>query len=157
MLLVDSLGAVFGGVAAASSATTYIESAAGVAVGGRTGLTSLVTAGCFLLALFCSPLAAIVPPQATTGALVVVGYLMCGIMRDIPFSDFEEGFPALATIVAMPLTYSITNGIGTGMLFYAFIKIIRGKARALSPTLCIVALAFLVYFIEPWLVQVLAF
>jgi len=157
ILLVDSLGAVFGGVAAASSATTYIESAAGVAVGGRTGLTSLVTACGFFLALFFSPLAAIVPPQATAGALMVVGYLMCGIMREIPFSDFEEGFPALATIVAMPLTYSITNGIGTGMLLYAFIKIMRGKARELSPTLCIVALAFLVYFIEPWLVQVLAF
>jgi len=117
----------------------------------------LVTACGFFLALFFSPLAAIVPPQATAGALMVVGYLMCGIMREIPFSDFEEGFPALATIVAMPLTYSITNGIGTGMLLYAFIKIIRGKTHELSPTLCIVALAFLVYFIEPWLVQVLAF
>jgi len=157
VLLVDSLGAVFGGVAAASSATTYIESAAGVAVGGRTGLTSLVIAGGFFLALFCSPLAAIVPPQATAGALIVVGYLMCSIMREIPFGDFEEGFPALATIVAMPLTYSITNGIGTGMLLYAFIKIVRGKAQELSPTLLIVALAFLVYFTEPWLVQVLTF
>ena len=157
VLLVDSLGAVFGGVAAASSATTYIESAAGVAVGGRTGLTSLVTACGFFLALFFSPLAAVVPPQATAGALIVVGYLMCGIMREIPFGDFEEGFPALATIVAMPLTYSITNGIGTGLLLYGFIKIIRGKARELSPTLCIVALAFLVYFIEPWLVRILAF
>jgi adenine/guanine/hypoxanthine permease len=157
VLLVDSLGAVFGGIAAASSATTYIESAAGVAVGGRTGLTSLITACGFFLALFFSPLAAVVPPQASAGALIVVGYLMCRIMREIPFNDFEEGFPALATIVAMPLTYSITNGVGTGMLFYAFIKIIRGKARELSPTLCIVVLAFLVYFIEPWLVQMLAF
>ena len=157
VLLVDALGAVFGGVAAASSATTYIESAAGVAVGGRTGLTSLVIAGGFFLALFCSPLAALVPPQATAGALIVVGYLMCSIMREIPFGDFEEGFPALATIVAMPLTYSITNGIGTGMLLYAFIKIVRGKAQELSPTLLIVALAFLVYFMEPWLVQVLTF
>jgi len=157
VLLVDALGAVFGGVAAASSATTYIESAAGVAVGGRTGLTSLVIAGGFFLALFCSPLAAIVPPQATAGALIVVGYLMCSIMREIPFGDFEEGFPALATIVAMPLTYSITNGIGTGMLLYVFIKIVRGKAQELSPTLLIVALAFLVYFMEPWLVQVLTF
>jgi AGZA family xanthine/uracil permease-like MFS transporter len=157
VLLVDSLGAVFGGIAAASSATTYIESAAGVAVGGRTGLTSLITACGFFLALFFSPLAAVVPLQASAGALIVVGYLMCRIMREIPFNDFEEGFPALATIVAMPLTYSITNGVGTGMLFYAFIKIIRGKARELSPTLCIVVLAFLVYFIEPWLVQMLAF
>jgi adenine/guanine/hypoxanthine permease len=132
VLLVDSLGAVFGGIAAASSATTYIESAAGVAVGGRTGLTSLITACGFFLALFFSPLAAVVPPQASAGALIVVGYLMCRIMREIPFNDFEEGFPALATIVAMPLTYSITNGVGTGMLFYAFIKIIRGKAPGFS-------------------------
>lgn len=157
VLLVDSLGAVFGGIAAASSATTYIESAAGVAVGGRTGLTALVTAAGFFLALFFSPLAAIVPPQATAGALIVVGYLMCDIMREIPFSDFEEGFPALATIVAMPLTYSITNGIGAGILTYTFIKLVRGKTSELSPTLIIVALAFLVYFVEPWLVQVLAF
>jgi AGZA family xanthine/uracil permease-like MFS transporter len=156
VLLIDALGAVCGGVAAASSATTYIESAAGVAVGGRTGLTSLVTAGGFCLALFFSPLAAVVPPQATAGALIVVGYLMCGVMRDIPFGDFEEGFPALATIVAMPLTYSITNGIGIGMLMYAFIKIVRGKMYELSPALLIVVLAFLVYFAEPWLVKVLA-
>jgi len=157
VLLVDSLGAVFGGVAAASSATTYIESAAGVAVGGRTGLTSLVTAAGFFLALFLSPLAAIVPPQATAGALIVVGYLMCSIMREIPFGDFEEGFPALATIVAMPLTYSITNGIGAGMLTYTFIKLVRGKTQEVSPALLIVALAFLVYFVEPWLVKALAF
>lgn len=157
VLLVDSLGAVCGGVAAASSATTYIESAAGVAVGGRTGLTALVTAAGFFLALFVSPLAAIVPPQATAGALIVVGYLMCDIMREMPFSDFEEGFPALATIVAMPLTYSITNGIGAGMLTYTFIKLVRGKTNELSPTLLIVALAFLVYFVEPWLVKSLAF
>ena len=157
VLLVDSLGAVFGGIAAASSATSYIESAAGVAAGGRTGLTALVTAACFFLALFVSPLAAIVPPQATAGALIIVGYLLCDIMREIPFGDFEEGFPALATIVAMPLTYSITNGIGAGMLTYTFIKLVRGKTSELSPTLLIVALAFLVYFAEPWLVKLLAF
>jgi len=116
----------------------------------------MVTAGGFFLALFFSPMATIVPPQATAGALIVVGYLMCSIMRDIPFGDFEAGFPALATIVAMPLTYSITNGIGTGMLLYAFIKLVRGKTRELSPTLLIVALAFLVYFVEPWLVKILA-
>jgi len=156
VLLVDSLGAVCGGVAAASSATTYIESAAGVAAGGRTGLTALVTAAGFFLALLLSPLAAIVPPQATAGALIVVGYLLCDIMREIPFSDFEEGFPALATIVAMPLTYSITNGIGAGILAYTLIKLVRGKTSELSPALLVVALAFLVYFAEPWLVRVLA-
>ncbi len=151
VLLVDSLGAVFGGVASASSATTYIESAAGVAAGGRTGLASVVTALGTFLALFLSPLAAVVPPQATAGALIVVGYLMCGIVRDIPFGEFEEGFPALATIVAMPLTYSITNGIGAGMISYAFIKLVRGKAADLHPALVLIALAFVVYFAEPWL------
>ncbi len=155
VLLVDSLGAVFGGVASASSATTYIESAAGVAAGGRTGLASMVTALGFFLALFFSPLAAIVPPQATAGALIVVGYMMCGIVRDIPFADFEEGFPALAAIVAMPLTYSITNGIGAGMIAYAFIKIVRGKAAELPPVLLLIALAFVVYFAEPLLVKAL--
>ncbi len=153
VLLVDSLGAVFGGVASASSATTYIESAAGVAAGGRTGLASVVTGLGFFLALFCSPLAAIVPPQATAGALIVVGYLMCGIVRDIPFADFEEGFPALAAIVAMPLTYSITNGIGAGMIAHAFIKIVRGKVAQVSPVLLLIALAFVVYFAEPLLLK----
>ncbi len=81
----------------------------------------------------------------------------CSIMREIPFGDFEEGFPALATIVAMPLTYSITNGIGAGMLTYTFIKLVRGKTQEVSPALLIVALAFLVYFVEPWLVKALAF
>jgi AGZA family xanthine/uracil permease-like MFS transporter len=82
---------------------------------------------------------------------------MCDIMREIPFSDFEEGFPALVTIVAMPLTYSITNGIGAGMLTDTFIKLVQGKTSELSPTLLIVALAFLVYFVEPWIVKALAF
>lgn len=153
VLLVDSLGAVLGGAASASSATTYIESAAGVAAGGRTGLASLVTALGFFLALFFSPLAAVVPPQATAGALVVVGYLMCTVVREIPFADFDEGFPALATMVAMPLTYSITNGIGAGMLSYTFIKLVRGRGRDLHPMMVLVSLAFLVYFAEPWLLK----
>jgi AGZA family xanthine/uracil permease-like MFS transporter len=155
VLLVDSLGAVFGGMASSSSATTYIESAAGVAAGGRTGLTSVVTALGFFLALFFSPLAAIVPPQATAGALIVVGYLMCDIVRKINFGDFEEGFPALATMVAMPFTYSITNGIGAGFLAYAFIKLVRSKGRDLHPLLVVVSLAFVIYFMEPWLLKLL--
>jgi AGZA family xanthine/uracil permease-like MFS transporter len=155
VLLVDSLGAVFGGIASSSSATTYIESAAGVIVGGRTGLTSVVTALGFFLALFFSPLAAIVPPQATAGALIVVGYLMCDIVRKINFGDFEEGFPALATMVVMPFTYSITNGIGAGFLAYAFIKLVRGKGRELHPLLVVVSLAFVLYFAEPWLLKLL--
>ena len=121
VLLVDSLGAMAGGAAGASSATTYIESAAGVAAGARTGLASVVTGVCFLLALFFAPLAGVVPAQATAPALIVVGYLMSRLVREIPFDDFEEGFPALLTLTMMAFTYSITYGIGAGFVSYCFI------------------------------------
>ena len=151
VLLIDSLGAVFGGAASSSSATTYIESAAGVSEGGKTGLTSVVTGVCFLLALFFAPVAGIVPPQATSAALIVVGFLMCAIVKDIPFHEFEEGFPALMTIVFMPFTYSITNGIGAGFITYAFLKVARGKAPEVHWMLFLAAAAFLVYFLLPLL------
>jgi AGZA family xanthine/uracil permease-like MFS transporter len=157
ILLVDSLSAAFGGMASASSATTYIESAAGVSEGGRTGLTSVVTGALFFVALFFSPLAEVVPPQATAAALIVVGFLMCSIVKDIPFGDFEEGFPALMTLVTMPFTYSITNGFGVGFITYAFIKLIRGKAGELHGMLVGTALAFVIYFALPWLRSLFAF
>ncbi len=147
VLLVDSLAAVVGGAASASSATTYIESAAGVSAGGRTGLTAVVTAACFLLALFFAPLAGIVPPEATAAALVVVGFLMCTQVREIPFGDLEEGFPALLTLTLMPFTYSITNGIGAGFIAYTFIKLVRGKAADVHWLMYGAAAAFLVYFV----------
>jgi AGZA family xanthine/uracil permease-like MFS transporter len=156
VLLVDSLAAVAGGAAGASSATTYVESAAGVSAGGRTGLASVVTGGLFLLALFFAPVAGVVPPQATAPALILVGFLMCSVVKDIPFADFEEGFPALLAVVVMPFTYSITNGIGAGFIAYVFIKLIRGKAREVSGMLVITALAFVAYFAMPWLQAVLA-
>jgi adenine/guanine/hypoxanthine permease len=149
VLLVDSLAAVAGGAAGASSATTYVESAAGVAAGAKTGLASVVTGGCFLLALFFAPLAGVVPPQATAPALIVVGYLMAGIARDIPFKELDEGFPALLTLCVMPFTYSITNGIGAGCVAYCFIKLVRGRARDVRPMMYLVALAFVVYFAAP--------
>lgn len=151
ILLVDSLSAVFGGFASASSATTYIESAAGVAEGGRTGLASVITGLLFFAALFFSPVAEVVPPQATAAALIVVGFLMCSIVKDIPFGDFEEGFPALMTLVTMPFTYSITNGFGAGFITYTFIKAIRGKAQELHPMMVGAAVAFVIYFALPWL------
>ncbi|MBI3121588.1 MAG: NCS2 family permease [candidate division NC10 bacterium] len=157
ILLVDSLAAVFGGFSSASSATTYIESAAGVSEGGRSGLTSVVTGLLFFLALFFSPVAGVVPPQATAAALIVVGYLMCSIVKDIPFGDFEEGFPALMTLVVMPFTYSITNGIGAGFVTYAFIKLVRGKAHELHGMMVITAVAFVIYFALPWLRMVFGF
>jgi AGZA family xanthine/uracil permease-like MFS transporter len=146
VLLVDSLGAMFGGLASSSSATTYIESAAGVAAGGKTGLSSVFTGAFFLLALLLSPLAGVVPPQATAAALIVVGYLMCTVVREIPFADFEEGFPALVAITVMPFSYSITNGIGAGFVAYSFVKLVRGKGREVHWMMSAVSLAFLLYF-----------
>jgi AGZA family xanthine/uracil permease-like MFS transporter len=153
VLLVDSLAAAAGGAAGASSATTYIESAAGVAAGAKTGLASLVTGACFLLALFFAPLAGVVPPQATAPALIVVGYLMARVMRAIPFDDLDEGLPALLTLALMPFTYSITNGIGVGFIAYCFIKLVRGRGHQVRPMMYGTALAFVVYFCTPWLTR----
>jgi adenine/guanine/hypoxanthine permease len=151
VLLIDSLAAVFGGLSSASSATTYIESAAGVSQGGKTGLASVFTGILFLLAIFFSPIVAIVPPQATAPALIIVGFLMCSIVREINFEDFEEGFPALLTIALMPFSYSITNGIGAGFISYTFIKIIRGKGGEVHWMMYLVSIAFVVYFCIEWL------
>jgi AGZA family xanthine/uracil permease-like MFS transporter len=148
VLLVDSLAAVVGGGFSASSATTYIESAAGVAAGGRSGLTSVVTAACFGLALFLAPLVGVVPPEATTAALVIVGYLMCRIVREIPFGDLEEGLPALLTLTLMPLTYSITNGIGAGFIAYVFLKLVRRRAADVHPMMYGASAAFVLYFVS---------
>lgn len=151
ILLVDSLAAVFGGLSSASSVTTYIESAAGVSEGGRTGLTSVVTGILFLLSLFLAPIAGIVPKEATAAALIVVGFLMCTIVKDIPFSELEEGFPALMTLVVMPLTYSITNGIGAGFITYTFIKLVKGKGKEVHWMMYVASIAFLIYFLLPLL------
>ena len=125
-------------------------------LGGKTGLASVVTGVLFLLALFFSPLAAVVPPQATAPALILVGFLMCAIVREIQFDDFEEGFPALMTMVIMPFTYSITNGIGAGFVTYTFIKLARGKGRDVHWVMYLVSLAFLVYFAMGWVQGLLA-
>ncbi len=149
VLLVDSLAAVAGGAAGASSATTYVESAAGVAAGARTGLASVVTGGCFLLALFFAPVAGVVPAQATAPALILVGFLMTSLVRDIPFGDLEEGFPALLTVTLMPFTYSITDGIGAGFVTYCAIKLLRGKRREVHGMMYGTAAAFVIYFALP--------
>jgi AGZA family xanthine/uracil permease-like MFS transporter len=148
VLLVDSLGAVAGGVASASSNTTYIESASGVSEGGRTGLTAVVTGALFLLAMFFSPIAGVIPPEATAPALVIVGYFMMTLVRDIEWSDPSIGIPALLTVVMMPFTYSITNGVGAGFLSYAVIALLRGRGRDVHPLLYVVAAIFAWYFIH---------
>jgi len=154
---VDSLAAVAGGAASASSATTYIESAAGVSEGGRTGLASVVTALCFFAALFFAPIAGVVPPQATAPALIIVGYLMFMLVREIPFADFEEGLPALMTLTVMPFTYSITNGIGAGFITYTFVKMVRGKGAEVHWMMYVASAAFALYFALPWLRQTFGF
>jgi adenine/guanine/hypoxanthine permease len=151
VLFVDSLGAVTGGAAGSSSATTYIESAAGVSEGGKTGLVSVVVGLLFLGAMFFAPIAGVVPPHATAPALIIVGFLMAGIAREIPFGDFEEGLPALLTIVVMPFTYSITNGIGIGFIAYTFLKIVRGKGNEVHWMMYLASAAFVLYFALPWI------
>ncbi len=151
VLFVDSLAAAAGGAAGISSNTTYIESAAGVAEGGRTGFASVVTGVLFLLAIFLSPIAGIIPGVATAPALVLVGYLMFTIIRDIPVTDVEEGIPALLTMVLMPLTYDITVGIGAGFVSWVFIKVVRGKVGEIHWLMWVVAIAFIVFFAKDWL------
>ncbi|TMR89664.1 NCS2 family permease [Nonomuraea basaltis] len=146
ILLVDSLGAAAGGAGSVSSNTTYIESAAGVGEGARTGLASVVTGLLFLVAIFFAPLVTVVPYEAAAPALVVVGFLMMTAIRDIDWNDYEISIPAFLTIVVMPFTYSISNGIGAGFISYVLIKVVRGKAREIHPLLWGVTILFALYF-----------
>lgn len=146
ILIVDSVAAIAGGVASTSSNTSYIESASGIGEGARTGLASVVTGVLFLLATFLAPLVGIVPYEAATPALVVVGFLMMLQIKNIDFSDFEIGIPAFLTIALMPFTYSITNGIGAGFVSYVVIKAFNGKAKEVKPLMWVVSALFVVYF-----------
>nr|WP_248960762.1 NCS2 family permease [Sphaerisporangium perillae] len=146
ILLVDSIAAAAGGAASTSSNTTYIESAAGVGEGARTGFASVVTGILFLLAVFLSPLVNVVPYEAAAPALVVVGFLMMTAIKAIDFNDYEIAIPAFLTIVLMPFTYSISNGIGAGFITYVLIKAIKGKSSEVHPLMWIVAALFVVYF-----------
>lgn len=142
VLLVDSFGAIWGGMCSASSVTTYIESASGVAEGGRTGLTSVVVAVLFILAMFTAPLIASVPPEATAAALVVVGFLMMKSIREIDFGDLYGALPAFLAILVIPLTMSIARGIGTGLIAYAAIHGLTGRARTVPPAVWVLAVMF---------------
>ena len=155
VLMVDSLAAAAGGAASVSSNTSYIESASGVGEGARTGIASLVTGALFLIAMFFSPLVAIVPHEAATPALVVVGFLMMTQIRHIDFTDYEIGIPAFLTLALMPFTYSITNGIGAGFITYVVIKLSKGKAKEVPPLLWVIAAAFVVYFASDPISQLL--
>lgn len=148
LITIDALGAAVGGFFGVSSNTTYIESAAGVSAGARTGLASVVTGVLFLAAMFFAPVVAVIPPEATAPALVIVGFLMAGIVSKIDLNSVDEGLPALLTMVVMPFTYSITNGIGAGFVSYAFLKLVRGRARDVHPLMWFVVVAFLIYFAQ---------
>ena len=152
VLMVDSIAAAVGGLAGVSSNTTYIESAAGVAEGGRTGFASVVTGVLFLLAIFLSPIAGIIPGVATAPALVLVGYLMFTQVKGIDLSEVEDGIPALLTMILMPLTYDITVGIGAGFISWVIIKVAKGKAGVIHPLMWVVAIGFLVFFLQAWIV-----
>jgi AGZA family xanthine/uracil permease-like MFS transporter len=151
VLTVDSFGAILGGAFATSSNTTYIESAAGVGEGGRTGLTSVVVGILFLAAILIAPIAGIVPAQATAPALVIVGFLMFMSAKDLVWGEIDEMFPVLVTAIVMPLTFTITTGIAAGFVTYVFLKVVRGRAGEIHPLLWVVAVAFLLYFAVPWL------
>lgn len=143
-LFADALGTTVGSILGTSTITAYVESASGVASGGRTGLTSVSTACMFILALFFAPLFLMVPAAATSPALIIVGLFMISSVVKINFNEMSEGLPAFLTIIFMPFTYSIAEGIVFGMLSYAFIKVCSGKVKEVSTTVYIIALLFLI-------------
>ncbi len=146
-LFADALGTTVGAALGTSTVTTYIESAAGVSDGGRTGLTSLVTAGCFFLALFFSPLFSVIPAFATAPALIVVGLFMLEAITRIDFKDYTESFPAFISIVIMPFTGSISDGIIFGILSYVALKLFTKKSKEINPVMVVVSILFVVYLI----------
>lgn len=151
VLLVDSIAAAVGGAAGISSNTTYIESAAGVADGGRTGLTSVVTGLLFLIAVFLAPIVQIIPLQAAAPALVLVGYLMFTQIGDIDARDVSTGLPALLIIILMPLTFTITIGIGAGIVMWVVLKVVQQRWGEIHWLLWIVFIAFVLYFAQNWI------
>lgn len=145
-LFADAVGTTIGAVLGTSTVTTYVESASGVAEGGRTGLTSLTTACLFLFALFFAPVFTMVPPAATAAALVLVGFFMMSPIVKINFDDFTESIPAFLTIIIMPLTYSIAEGIVFGMLSFVLLKVLTGRVKDISLVMLILAALFILKF-----------
>lgn len=145
--LVDAIATIVGALFGSTVVTTYIESAAGVEEGGRTGLTAVTTGICFALTLFITPIAAMIPSEATAPALILIGLLMITGVKDIDFSDFTESFPAFATIVFTIFTSSISNGISIGILAYLFTKVLAGKFKELNLGIYVLAIPLLLYFV----------
>ncbi len=147
ILIVDSIAAAAGGAGSVSSNTSYIESAAGVGDGARTGLASVVTGAAFLLATFLSPVVDMVPFEAATPALVVVGFLMVMQVSGIDWKNYEVAIPAFLTMILMPFTYSITTGMGAGFISFVVLKVAAGKVKQVHPLMWGTAILFVAYFV----------
>ena len=142
-LMADAISTAAGAMLGTSTVTTVVESSAGIAEGGRTGMTSFVTALLFIAAIIFAPIVGIVPGVATAPALIFVGILMIGNVKDVDFSDMTNALPAFCTIVFMPFTYSIANGIAMGLITYCLIKLFTGKGKEIKPLTAIVAIIFI--------------
>jgi AGZA family xanthine/uracil permease-like MFS transporter len=147
VLVADSLGPITGALVGTSTVTSYIESAAGIEEGGRTGLTAVVTGILFLLAMLAAPLVGLVPQAAVAPALIIVGIMMMEPVLKIDYSDYSEAVPAFITIAAMPFTYSISNGIALGFLSYVLVKLLSGRGRFVPPAMFVLAGFFLLFFL----------
>ncbi|MFD0762636.1 NCS2 family permease [Lutibacter aestuarii] len=145
-LFADSIGTFVGAILGTSTVTTYVESAAGVAEGGKTGMTALTVAGMFALSLFFAPLFMIIPAAATAPALIIVGLFMISPIMKIDLNDFTEAIPAFFTIIMMPLTYSIAEGIVFGMLSFVLLKLLTGRYKEVTPIMVVIAILFIIKF-----------
>ena len=145
-MMSDAIGTTCGAFFGSSTITTYVESASGIAEGGKSGVTSFTVSMFFLIALFLSPVFLLIPSAATSGALVMVGVLMLDSIKEIDLKDLSESFPAFITMITMVLTYSIADGICLGILSYVFIKLFTGKYSQLNPTLCVLSVLFIINF-----------
>lgn len=148
ILIVDSIAAAAGGAAGVSSNTSYIESATGVGEGARTGLASIVTGIAFLLTTFLAPLVAIIPYEAATPALLVVGFLMMSQVKNIDWDDLGIGIPSFLTIILMPFSYNISVGIGAGFVTHVVIRVVQGRTKEVHPLLLLVSGLFMIYFLS---------
>jgi adenine/guanine/hypoxanthine permease len=150
-LIVEGTGAIVGGVTSSSSNTVFLESAAGIQEGARTGIANMVTGLLFFAAMFVTPLASIAPSEVAAAALVVVGVMMFSHLRDVDLSEFSVAVPVVLTVAIMPLSFSIANGIGIGFIAWVVVRSAAGKAREISPLLWVAAAGFLVYFGRGWI------
>ena len=145
-LLADAIATTSGALLGTSTTTTYIESGSGIAAGGKTGLTAVIVAILFVVCIFLAPIASMIPTSATAPALIMVGVFMMSAIKKINLENMEEAIPAFLTIILIPLTYSIANGIGAGIIFFTLISLFTGKAKQLSPVIIVIAILFIIKF-----------